>query len=417
MSNKPSPLQPIRGMKDLLPKEYKVHEFITQSAKKIGELYGYQQMSTSILEFTKIFDRTLGDSSDVVSKEMYSFLDRGGDSISLRPELTAGNIRAYISNSLSHQLPLKFFSCGSLFRYDRPQAGRTRQFHQLNFEHIGAEGAHTDAEIIKLALDILIGLKIEDVTLEINSLGCEESRKNYQAKLFEYFSSYESELSEDSKKRLVKNPLRILDSKDEGDKKITSGAPLLKSSYTTQAQNYFDQVLQHLDDLAVQYHINPKIVRGLDYYCHTAFEFTTTKLGSQNTVLGGGRYDGLAKIMGGPDTPAIGFAAGIERLALVREYDHDIMQSRGLVVMPIGDENISYCVKLADMFRQQGLQVIMDAKGKIAKRMQRALEGNASHVIFVGDEERKMGLCRLKDLDLHEEYILSVAEIIQKLKK
>ena len=410
-------LQPLRGMKDLLPDDYKVHDYIITKAKDIGELYGYRQMSTPILEYTKVFNRSMGESSDVISKEIYSFSDKSDDSIALRPEFTAGIMRAFISNGLQHKLPLKFFSTGSVFRYDRPQAGRQRQFHQLNYEYIGAKGAVTDAETLKLAADILEALEIlQDTTLELNSLGCSESRTIYQQKLIEYLNNFKDELSEDSKVRLLRNPMRILDSKNEGDQKIVANAPILSEYYTDESKNYFEELLKYLDVLGVKYTINPRLVRGLDYYCHTAFEFTTTKLGSQSTILAGGRYDGLSRIMGNnDDVPAIGFAAGIERIALMRDY---IVRSlRPTFVLPIGENNILYSLKIADQLRLHGLPAIIDTNGKIAKRMQRAVNDNAKFVIFIGDEEQANNNLKIKNLETHEEHILDFAKTIELLKK
>ncbi|WP_341793788.1 MULTISPECIES: histidine--tRNA ligase [unclassified Rickettsia] len=407
-------LRPLRGMKDLLPDDYKVHDFIIKKAREIGELYGYVPMSTPILEYTKVFNRSMGESSDVISKEIYSFLDKSDESIALRPEFTAGIMRAVISNGLQQKLPLKFFSYGPVFRYDRPQAGRQRQFHQLNYEYIGANGSYSDAEVIKLAVDILTSLEIEkDTILELNSLGCTESRANYQQKLVEYLNDFKDELSEDSKIRLLKNPMRILDSKNENDQKIIVNAPILSEYYTDESKKYFAELLKYLDLLNVKYNINPRLVRGLDYYCHTAFEFTSKKLGAQSTILAGGRYDGLSKIMGGENAPAIGFAAGIERLALMKEYN--ISSIRPVFILPIKDNNIEHCLIIADKLRGQNIPVIMDAAGKMTKRMQRAIADNAGFVIFIGDTEQENNNLKIKDLDKEEEYLMSFEQVVSLL--
>lgn len=413
MSNK---LQQLRGTKDLLPESFKVHDYIINTARKVGELYGYAAMSTPIIEYTKVFDRTLGDTSDVVSKEMYSFLDKSNDSISLRPEFTAGIIRSFISNNLHDKLPLKFFSCGPVFRYDRPQAGRQRQFHQVNFEYIGTDSPYSDGETIKLACDLLAALQLEDqARLEINSLGCRQSQNIYQQKIFSYFNDYKEQLSDDSVRRLAKNPMRILDTKDQGDKIIVQNAPLVSECYTDEAKRYFDAVLKYLDLLNVNYIINPRIVRGLDYYCHTAFEFITENIGSQSTLIGGGRYDGLAKIMNGPQTPAIGFAAGIERLALMRQYN--LPTIRPVFVIPIGDESIDSCLILADLLRQHNIQTQLYAQGKIDRRLQYALNAKARYVIFIGTEELANNKYKLKDLDSRQEILATSEEIIALIKQ
>lgn len=409
-------LQPLRGMKDLLPDDYKVHDYIIAKAKDVGALYGYKQMITPILEYTKVFNRSMGESSDVISKEIYSFLDKSNESVALRPEFTTGIVRAFISNGLQHKLPLKFFSTGPIFRYDRPQAGRQRQFHQLNYEYIGAKGAITDAETLKLAADILKALEIlHDTVLELNSLGCSKSRITYQQKLVEYLNDFKDELSEESKIRLTKNPMRILDSKSEIDQKIVANAPVLLEYYTEESKEYFDELIKYLDILEVKYTINPRLVRGLDYYCHTAFEFTTSKLGSQSTILAGGRYDGLSRIMGhNDDVPAIGFAAGIERIALMREYN--IHSKAPVFVLPIGKNNTAYAFKIADQLRLHGISAIIDTNGKIVKRMQRALNENAKFVIFIGDEEQANNTLKLKDLDKEQEYIVDLTKAIELLK-
>jgi histidyl-tRNA synthetase len=410
-------LQSLRGMKDLFGEEFQIHNYIIEIAKKISSLYGYEGASTPILEYTKVFDRTLGDTSDVVSKEMYSFLDRNNESVALRPEFTASIIRAFISNGLQQKLPLKLFSHGPVFRYDRPQAGRQRQFHQLNCEYIGSNDPYADAEVIKLAAHLLTNLGIiNNVTLEINSLGCRESRAAYQNALTGYFTKYTNELSEDSRKRLEKNnPLRILDSKSEQDKKIASQAPFIADYYTKESRDIFDQVLHNLDILNVTYKVNPRLARGLDYYCHTAFEFITDKLGAQGTVLAGGRYDYLCKLMGGPDVPGLGFAAGIERMALMMDYQHKKVAF--VYVIPIGNECRDYTIKLADYLRTSGVPVALELDGKVQKRMERALKDGAEYIIFAGEEEMKNNNFKLKILATKEEKTLSREEMVKQLLK
>lgn len=405
-----SKVAPLRGMKDLLPEDFRIHEYIEAVAKKVSELYGYEGFETPLLENAQIFDRTLGDTSDVVSKEMYSFADKKGRIIALRPEFTASIVRAFISNGLKQNLPLKLFSSGPIFRYDRPQEGRQRQFHQLNFEYIGAIGPYSDAETISMASRLLKELGLtDDITLELNSLGCTESRAKYQLALIEYFRKYENELSSDSKQRLEKNPLRILDSKDAGDKKVVENAPIITSYYTKDAAKYFDEVKSYLDILDVKYHINPRLARGLDYYCHTAFEFITNKLGAQGTLLAGGRYDGLTKLMGGEEIPAIGFAAGIERIALMGNFKPE--KPRPTIIMPIGDVCFNYCINLAKQLREKNIVTTITSSGKISKRMQNALSSKAKYVIFIGSTEQEKGICKLKDLDQNSEQEVSMSQL------
>jgi histidyl-tRNA synthetase len=413
MSNE---IAPLRGMKDLLPEEYLVAKYIEEMALKTSLLYGFQGFSTPILESASVFDRTLGDTSDVVSKEMYCFPDKKGRLIALRPEFTASVMRAVISNGLKHKLPLKLFSSGPLFRYDRPQEGRQRQFHQINIEHIGTKGPLSDAEIIKLAVHILSALGLKDeVDLELTSLGCSESRASYQKALIEYFKKYEQDLSEDSRTRLHQNPLRILDSKDEKDKAIAKGAPVITNYYTKEAAEYFEQVITYLDMFGVKYVLNPKLARGLDYYSHTTFEFTTKKLGAQSTVLAGGRYDGLSALMGEDVIPSIGFAAGIERLALLGKYN--LEQKRPNYIFPMGQDAVRASIKLADVLRQNNIQVLVEIDGKIAKRIQQAVSAKAKYAIFIGGDEIASGMYKLKDLDTGEEKSVSLSAIQEQLGK
>jgi histidyl-tRNA synthetase len=402
-------------MKDLLPDDFRIHQYIEKIALDTAELYGYEGFATPLLEYVSVFDRTLGDSSDVVSKEMYSFTSKGGDLIALRPEFTAGIIRAFISNGLKQKLPLKLFSSGPVFRYDRPQKGRQRQFHQLNFEYIGASGAYSDAETISLAAHILDNLNIlQDVTLELNSLGCTESRQNYQTALIEYFKNHFDALSEDSKQRLQKNPLRILDSKDESDKKIAQNAPVITDYYTESAAQYFEEVKLHLDKMQVKYVVNPKLARGLDYYSHTAFEFITDKLGAQGTVLAGGRYDGLTALMGESEIPSIGFAAGIERLALMHDFQPP--KTRSIAIIPIGTDCTDYAINTANIMRKNNLNTNLSLDGKVNKRMQNALAANASHVIFIGLDEMAKQTYKLKDLDAGSETEVKLDKMLELLK-
>lgn len=407
-----SNLAPLRGMKDLLPNEWRIAKHIETIALHTAKLYGYEGFSTPILESASVFDRTLGDTSDVVSKEMYCFPDKKGRLVALRPEFTASIMRAVISNGLKHKLPLKLFSSGPLFRYDRPQEGRQRQFHQVNFEYIGASSSYSDAETIALANHLLNNLGIlENVTLELNSLGCSSTRLSYNEALISYFKKYLHDLSNDSKHRLEQNPLRILDSKDEADKLISKDAPVISDFYSPEAAEYFKQVRGHLDNLGVKYVINPRLVRGLDYYLHTTFEFTTSKLGAQGTVLGGGRYDGLARLMGEEEIPAIGFAAGIERLAMMCEFS--LEQERPVYIIPIGNECFDYSILLVNQLRKTNISATIELDGKIAKRLQAAVSVNAKYVIFIGTEELTASNYKLKNLDTGVEQTVTISEMLK----
>ncbi len=409
-------LQPPRGMKDLFGEDFVLHNYIIDTARKISALYCYEGANTPIMEYTKVFDRTLGDTSDVVSKEMYSFLDRSGENIALRPEFTAGIMRAFISNGFHQKLPLKLFSHGPVFRYDRPQAGRQRQFHQINCEYIGSGEPYSDAETIKFAVHILQELNIiDDITLEINSLGCKDSRNLYQRALIDYFTKYENDLSTDSKKRLSKNnPLRILDSKDENDKKLVSSSPLIADYYTVESRNFFEKLQSYLDILNINYNISPRLARGLDYYCHTAFEFVTDKLGAQSAVGGGGRYDHLCELMGGPNIPAVGFGLGIERLALMMALkNYKTTKSAPIYLIPIGQECENYIITLADYLRSNLIPVSVELKGKIQKRMEKALKDGANYIIFAGPDEMQTNSFKLKTLDKKIEQTLLAKQLIE----
>jgi len=327
---------------------------------------------------------------------MYTFTDRSGDSITLRPEGTAGVARAFVSGGLAQSLPLKVFYRGPMFRHERPQKGRLRQFHQVGIELLGVEGPLADVEVIAVAWRMLSALGLADmVTLEINTLGDADSRAAYRAALIAYLSEFTGQLSEDSRQRLERNPLRVLDSKDEADKRIVAGAPAMTASLTPAAREFFDQVGAGLTALGIPYTHNPRLVRGLDYYCHTAFEFTTTRLGSQGTVLAGGRYDGLIAEMGGPATPGIGWAAGVERLAmLVEELP---APERPVAVVPMGDALVAF--RVAEELRAAGLIVDVGFSGNVKKRMARANKANARFAVILGEDEMSRGAAMLRDLD------------------
>ena len=411
-------LQPARGTRDILPEEHLLHQHVIETARNIAARYGYETMATPIFEFTEVFKRTLGDVSDIVTKEMYTFEDRGGESITLRPEFTAGIARAFISGGLAQHLPLKLFSSGPIFRYERPQKGRFRQFHQINMEFLGVATPQADSETIALGAHILEELGILQYTeLQLNSLGDAETRNNYRVALVDYLQSYRQELSPDSQIRLDKNPMRILDSKDDNDKKIIKNAPLLGAHYTSAARDFFAEVTAGLDQLGIRYIINPHLVRGLDYYCHTAFEFVgkSDELGSQSTVMAGGRYDGLIGMMGGQPTAAIGFAAGVERLAALCQYKPQAV--RPVAIIPIGEAAEKQAILLASQLRHQGIATQLDFSGNPAKRMKSANKAGASMVLFLGDDEISAGIVKLRNLDTREERAVKAAHLLDYLQE
>lgn len=407
-------LQPVRGTHDLLPNDSRAQRFVQDTAAAIALRYGFEEMTPPIFEFTDVFQRTLGDTSDIVTKEMYTFEDRGGDSITLRPEFTAGIARAFMSNGLQQSVPVKFFARGPVFRYERPQKGRLRQFHQVDVEILGVPGPQADIEVISVGAHLLRELGIsDDVTLEINTLGDTESRQNYRETLVEYLTARKDKLSEDSLNRLQKNPLRIFDSKDDGDREVMAEAPLLQDYLNDHSQTFFDDVLQGLADVGVEVSINPRLVRGLDYYSHTAFEFVTTTLGSQGAVLAGGRYDGLMAQMGGRATPGIGWAAGVERLAMM--VGDAAPNVRPIAVVPMGAPAARECMKIAQNLRENGYHVDLGYSGNMGKRMKRADKVNAIAAVILGDDELAKNVATVRDMQSGEQAEVPLSELREHL--
>lgn len=409
-------LQPVRGTHDLLPSDMRAQRHVMDKAQEIALLYGFEEMTPPVFEFTDVFQRTLGDTSDIVTKEMYTFEDRGGDSITLRPEFTAGIARAFMSNGLQQSVPVKFFARGPVFRYERPQKGRLRQFHQVDVEILGIPGPQADIEVIAVGAHLLRALGIaDDVTLQINTLGDNESRQNYRETLVAYLQGYKSRLSEDSLNRLEKNPLRIFDSKDEGDRQVMADAPLLSEHLNDHSRQFFDDVLQGLADVGVVANINPRLVRGLDYYSHTAFEFVTDKLGAQGAVLAGGRYDGLMEQMGGRPTPGIGWAAGVERLAMM--VGDNLNAVRPIAVIPVGDAAGRTAIKVAQSLREAGYHVDLGYSGNMGKRMKRADKLNAVAAVLLGDDELAREAATVRDMQNGEQAEVPLSELREHLAK
>jgi histidyl-tRNA synthetase len=409
-----SKLQPVRGTHDILPEESRRTRHVVDTAREMSERYGFGEISTPIFEFTDVFKRTLGDTSDVVTKEMYTFEDRGGEELTLRPEYTAGIARAFISGGLRQHAPLKFFGHGPMFRYERPQKGRLRQFHQIDAEIIGVAGPQADIEVIALGADILRALGVLGLTtLELNTLGDVESRNAYRLALVDYFGGHVDKLSDDSKIRLEKNPMRILDSKSEGDRVLVADAPRMSEYMNAASQDFFGAVREGLDNLGVTYTLNEKLVRGLDYYTHTAFEFTTTELGSQGAVIAGGRYDGLIETMGGPSTPGIGWAGGIERLSMLATAE--ISAPRPVSVIPIGAASESIAMKVAHDLRQAGFVIDMGFAGNPGKRMKRANGLNAKAAVMLGEDEIAKGVATVRDLASGEQQEVTLDALVSAL--
>jgi histidyl-tRNA synthetase len=410
-----SSLQPVRGTRDLIGDDMRRHRHVIDTARHVAELYGFEEWSTPIFEETRVFSRTLGETSDVVTKEMYTFADRGGDSITLRPEATASVCRALVTNGLTQSLPQKVFYAGPMFRYERPQKGRYRQFHQIGLELIGPAEPLADAEVIACGWQILAELGLApDLVLEINTLGDTESRAAYRAALVSYFTAHEADLSEDSRNRLTRNPLRILDSKDEGDRRIVADAPTIDGHLTAAAAAFYDTVRGHLGRLGIPFVENRRIVRGLDYYSHTAFEFVTTNLGAQGTVMGGGRYDGLVAEMGGPQTPAVGWAAGVERMAML--IAEPASGAGPVAVIPAGEDAEAEAFGLVQRLRAAGIRSEIGYRGNLRRRMERANRSGARAAVILGAEDAARGVAQLKDLLSGEQREVALADIVNVLK-
>ena len=387
---------------------------VVEAARAAAERYGYLEMATPIFEFSEVFKRTLGDTSDIVTKEMYTFTDKGGEQLTLRPENTAGVARAFISGGLSQHLPLKYFYAGPMFRYERPQKGRQRQFHQIGVELLGMAGPAGDVEIIACGASILRDLGIlERTVLELNTLGDSESRAAYREALVAYFKAHHDKLSADSRERLGRNPLRILDSKDPGDRALIADAPGFGQHLNQKSRAFFAAVTDGLGALGIAYELNPRLVRGLDYYCHTAFEFTTTELGAQGTVMGGGRYDGLMEIMGGPTTAGVGWAAGIERMAMMLAETPSAR--RPIAVVPVGAGAERPAAGIAERLRRAGFAVELGYGGNIGKRLKRADKLGASVAIILGEDELAKGEAGLRDLDSGEQTAVPLVELEERL--
>jgi histidyl-tRNA synthetase len=411
-----SALQPVRGTHDILPDEMRRHRRVIDTARDLAERYGYLEMSTPIFEFTEVFRRPLGETSDVVAKEMYSFADRGGEEITLRPEATAGVARAFLTAGLTHELPCKFFCHGPMFRYDRPQKGRQRQFHQINTELLGVAEPLGDIEMIALGVNILAELGVLARTkLEINTLGDQDSRKTYRDVLVDYFSAHRDKLSAESVDRLARNPLRILDSKDPADRKVAAGAPSLHDHLNQASRDFFAAVTEGLDALGIAYALNPRLVRGLDYYTHSIFEITTEDLGAQATVLGGGRYDGLIELLGGPPTPGVGWAAGIERLAML--MTEAPAARRPIALVPMGAAAERQALLIAQTLRQAGFAVDLGYSGNLKKRMRRANKAGARAAVILGDDELASHSATVRDLESGEQGLVSLSALSEHLSR
>jgi histidyl-tRNA synthetase len=379
-----TPVQPVRGTQSLLGEDADRLAAVVAAFDRVRRLYGFQRVEVPTIEQTGVFARTIGETTDVVSKEMYTFLDKGDRSISLRPEFTAGIARAYLSEGWQRFSPLRAATHGAVFRYEAPQAGRYRQFHQLDAEIIGAAEPQADVELLAFADQLLKELGVEGVVLKLNTLGDTQSRDAWRTALIEHFSAHAGELSEDSRERLQKNPLRILDSKDPRDRPFVEAAPVIKLS--GQAEEFFSKVLDGLRAAGIDYELDPHLVRGLDYYRHTAFEFVTDRLGAQGAVIAGGRYDGLIEQLGGSPTPAVGWAAGIERLAML--IDRPVAADPMIAVIPDKPDLRDEAARIAAHLRRGGFVTVTYLTGNSKKQTDRARREGVDSILYVRDREQ-----------------------------
>jgi histidyl-tRNA synthetase len=408
--------QRIRGTQDMLGESAERYQAVVDAFDRLRRLYAFQRVEVPVFEATEVFARSIGETTDIVSKEMYTFPDRGGDSLTLRPEFTAGICRAYLSEGWQQYAPLKLATHGPVFRYERPQKGRFRQFHQLDAEIIGSDSPLADVELLVLADQLLRELRIsKGVTLQLNTLGDAETREAWRSALVDHFQAHRSHLSEESLARLGKNPLRILDSKDPRDRPIADMAPAIDDYLTPGASDFFAQVTAGLDAAGVAWTRNSRLVRGLDYYRHTAFEFVTDRLGAQGTVIGGGRYDGLIETFGGPHTPAVGWAAGIERLTMMIEGPY--AQAVTAALIPLGEAAEAAAIGILADLRQVGISCDMAFKGNMKRRLARADTSGADFAVILGDDEIARGEATVKTLVSGEQRSVPIAGLAEALRQ
>ncbi len=408
----------LKGMKDRYSDDIKKYDFIVDTAKDVFKKYGFERIITPVLEETELFRRGVGDETDVVSKEMYEFKDKGNRDVTMRPEGTAGVVRAYLEAGFHKSSPIvKWFYNGPMYRYEAPQKGRMREFHQMGVEMFGVRSPYLDAEIIKMGCEFLEKLGITGLAVEINSLGNIESRKRYIDDLKKFMEERLDKLSEDSKRRYKTNPLRALDSKDKGDQEQFADAPKLYDYLDDESKKYFEDTKKYMELLGVNYFVNDKLVRGLDYYSDTVFEIKSDKLGAQATVLAGGRYDRLLEILGDTKTPGIGFAAGMERIAMLMD-DELIKKEEEKIYIIYFDETREYFVKILNELRKNGVKANFDYNAKsFGAQMKKANRENAEYVLILGEEEQNENVVTMKRFSTGEQEKYSVEEVLKIIKK
>jgi histidyl-tRNA synthetase len=411
-------IQVPRGTADILPGEVELWQYIEDKARDICRRYNYLEIRTPIFEHTELFHRGVGETTDIVEKEMYTFEDRGGRSLTLRPEGTASTVRSYVENKMfgSPQQPTKLYYIGQMFRYERPQAGRMRQFTQFGVEAIGSNNPAIDAEVIALAMRLYEELGLKNLHVELNSLGDAESRKAHREALTNHFAPHIHEFCSDCQSRLERNPLRILDCKKDADKELMKTAPEILDYLNDESRVYFEKVKQHLDDLGIAYEVNPRLVRGLDYYTHTAFEIMERGIGAVSTICGGGRYNGLVEQIGGSDMPGIGFATSIERVLLALKtqgVELPIQRALDSFVIGLGEAAEAKAFVLLDQFRQQGLAADKDFLDRKMKAQLKAADRlQAKTVVIIGDDELARGVAMVKNMATGEQQEVAFDQIV-----
>jgi histidyl-tRNA synthetase len=408
-------IQGVKGTRDLLPPETELWAAVERTARQVFSWYGYQEIRTPLLENTELFVRTVGATTDIVGKEMYSFADRKGRSLSLRPESTASVARAIVQHGMQHQpLPLKLFYIGPHFRYERPQKGRYRQFHQIGAELVGDPGPYSDAEVILMLVRFLSALDFEDLVVQLNTVGDESSRSAFRNGLVEFLEPLSSSLSGDSRRRLATNPLRILDSKDPGDREVLEAAPRLVDFLTEESREHFRAVREVLDRQKIRYRVEPRLVRGLDYYTKTVFEIVSEALGAQDAIVGGGRYDGLVEELGGPPLPGIGFAIGEDRLVEVipEKFTRGTEAVEPVVVVSVAPVSALAALEAAEALRQQGVATVAELSGRSIKAaLKRAHKAAVRWVVLIGEEELEQDRVTVRDLNEGHQESVARAEL------
>ncbi|TDX47997.1 histidine--tRNA ligase [Orenia marismortui] len=411
-----------RGTKDILPEDTAKWQYLENITRKIFSSYNFKEIRTPLFEATELFQRGIGEATDIVEKEMYTFEDKGGRSITLRPEGTASVVRSFLENKIYGQAqPTKYFYIGSMFRYERPQAGRYREFHQLGVEVLGSDNPAIDAEIIALGLQLLEELGLDNLELHLNSVGCPKCRAEYREKLINYFKPYLEELCSDCQDRYDRNPLRILDCKVDRGKEFMNNAPKIYEELCEECEDDFDQVKEFLDLLDIDYILDANLVRGLDYYTKTAFEVIYKGLGAQDTIFGGGRYDGLAEEVGGRDIPGIGFAMGMERILLTLEeqgIELPIDNSIDLFITTIGEKANKEAFKYLHKLRKAGLKVEMDYLGRSVKSQMKAADrNNANYSIILGEDELEKGVATIRNMTSGEQIEIKLENLVEEMEK